>query len=214
MGDTVLATALPRADMLNLVQFLTRTNVAPKGYKVIWDGEPWTFMGANNGRPGAFIEISISNFRSMGVDDYRQEFDEATLTMTSVLCGVRQFTLTLDCRSYDGNIPSFDILEVIRLRLNNPRNVTAKKQLQSVGLSVAKVHPMVELPEKTDQRFVWRTSLDVVFNWASNDVTGDDGGEIIATVGTVAGTPNPISPVGTNVITGTFDPAGSSGDGD
>lgn len=202
MAESTFTTSLPRADLKNLIAQLTRTNVAPKGCPVIWDGESVPFIGQVNGRPGAYIELDIMGYRSIGVDDYRQVFNPATLTMTSAMAGLRQFTLTLDCRSYDGDTPAFDILEVVRLRLNNLRSVTARQALQAANLSVVKIQPMVELAEKADTRFVWRSSLDVIFNWASNDVAADDGGEIIATVATVAGAPPAVSPVGTNKITG------------
>jgi hypothetical protein len=202
VAESTFATSLPLADIKTLIAQLTRTNVNPKGYPVIWDGEPRPFVGQVGGKPGAWIELDIGSYRSRGVDDYRQTYDPATLTQSSAMVGLRQFTLTLDCRSYDGDTPSFDILEVVRLRLNNPHNVTARRALQAACLSIAKIQPMVELTEKADSRFVWRSAIDVVFNWTSNDIAADDGGEIIATVATVAGKPNPISPLGTNVITG------------
>ncbi len=195
---------LPREPLKDFIGDLTITDSAPTGWPVVWEVDPLPFLGLVNDTLGAYIELSIPTDRSIGIDDYRQAFDEETETYTSVYYGLRAFTLTLDCRSYAPHIPAIDILESVRLRLINPRSVTAKNFFAAQGLSLIRVHPGINLSVggkgDADNRMIWRRAMDVEFNWLSTAVATDDPGYIFRTAGDVP----PDSPLGTNRIEGTI----------
>lgn len=170
----------------DLVSQLTVTDWAPDGWSVIWLHEPLPFEGLRNGTLGAYLELNISGFRSVGVDDYRQTWDPAANALSSVLYGLRRFILSIDCRSFSLECPAFDILEAIRLRINNPRSQSVETLMQANGLSWVRTHPMVTLAADAtdvDLRMVWRNVMDVEFNWLSAAVSTEDEGGIIETIG-------------------------------
>ena len=195
---------IPRDAIRELIAKLTVTDWSPDGWSVAWQVEHLSFEGLRNDSVGAWIELGINSYRSAGVDDYRQQFNPSTQSNQSVLYGLRRFTLTLDARSYSIEVPAWDVLEAIRLRLNNPGSVTVKQALAQHGLSWIRTHPTVSLnySEKgdVDNRMIWRSTMDVEFSWLSYAQVTDDPGSVIETVGDVEND----SPDGTNLVTGTL----------
>jgi hypothetical protein len=201
----ILASRLPKNEIRNLIAALTVTDYAPQGWPVVWTVDPIPILGLVNDTLGAYLELSINAYRSVGVDDYRQKFNTETNALDSVYYGLRLFTLSMDCRSFAPDIPAWDILESIRLRMNNPRSVTANQVFKATGLSWIRSHPMVALntydkETDTDNRMIWRAVLDVEFSWASRAQVTDDAGSWIQTVGDVPFD----SPTGTSSIPGTL----------
>jgi hypothetical protein len=196
---------LPRAELAALIQALTVTDYAPEGWPVIWQVDPLPFVGLVNDTLGAYIELGISAFRGIGVDDYRQVLLEDEVTNASVFYGLRAFTLTLDCRSFAPDIPAWDILEGVRLQLGSPKSATVQQVFPKSGLAFVRTHPTVNLnyvdKGDADNRMIWRALMDVELTWLSKAQTTDDPGRTIATVGA------PDSPEGTAVIPGTISPA-------
>ena len=163
-------TRIPTGAIKELISTLTVTDWAPNGWSVIWANEKLPFEGLRNGTLGAYVEMTITNFLSKGVDDYRSQYNPTTETLESAYYGLRIFTLSLDCRSFAYECPSFDILEAIRLRMNNPDATIVNSYLQPNGLSWIRSHPMISLPPDkadVDTRMIWRHVLDVEFGWLS-----------------------------------------------
>jgi hypothetical protein len=195
---------IPRGAIAGLIRALTVTDWSPTGWEVVWQSEPLPFEGLRNGTLGAYIELGIKSYRSVGVDDYRQAYNPATGALVSVYYGLRLFTLTIDARSFAEEIPAWDVIESIRLQLNNPRSVTARIFLAKTGLSWIRSHPAQSLnyvdESVVDNRMIWRMVLDVEFSWLSAAQVTDDAGGWIATVGAdEAGKPQ-----GSNDVTGTL----------
>lgn len=203
-------TQLPREALKELVSSLTVTDWTPTGWSVVWDIESLPFEGLRNGTLGAYVELSISAYRSIGEDDYRQVFDPTTNALLSVYYGLRAFTLTIDARSFDYDVPAWDVLESIRLRMNNRRSATANVYLRENNLAWVRTHPTVSLnyAEKgdVDNRMIWRQTMDIEFTWLSAAQVVDDPGNYLETVGaSELG-----QPAGSNDIPGTiYDPAGN-----
>ncbi len=188
-------------ELKKLVWQLTRTDWAPNGWEVIWLHEPLPFEGLRNGALGAYVELNITNFRSLGEDDYRQAYIAASDSMQSTLYGLRIFTLSMDCRSFSLDAPAFDILEAVRVRLNNRRSAEVNEAMRSVGIAWVRSHPIVTLSadkQDVDLRMIWRNVLDVEFSWVSASFSTDDAGGYVKTVGVVPDG----SPAGTNAIPG------------
>jgi hypothetical protein len=206
----IVSPRLPKDAIQKLIFQCTVTDWAPQGWRVLWAVDPLPMEGLRNNAMGAYIELSINSYRSNGVDDYRQAFNATTGLLQSVYYGLRQFTLTVDCRSFAPHIPAWDILESIRIRMNNPRSVTANAVFQATGLSWIRTHPTISLnyAEKgdVDNRMIWRQTMDIEFSWLSYAQVQDDLGYTIETVGSVPSD----SPPGTNDVTGTlFNPDGN-----
>ena len=177
---------LPLDAILNLVAALTVTSWSPDGWQVFWKNDPLPFVGMQNDTLGAYLEMNITNFLSKGVDDYRQEYVEASDSLESVFYGLRIFTLSIDCRSFAPNVPAWDILETIRLQVNNPRSVTTNKTLAPNGLSWIRTHPIQTLPaeaQDVDNRTVWRAVLDIEMSWLAAAQVVDDPGAYVTTIG-------------------------------
>jgi hypothetical protein len=178
---------IPREAIRNLITTLSICDYAPEGWSVIYQVEPQPFEGLRNDTLGAWIELSIGAFRSVGEDDYRQTFDATTGAYLSVFYGLRVFTLTIDARSFAPEIPAWDVLESIRLQLNNRRSLTVNSLLQPANLAWVRTHPTVSLnyAEKgdIDNRMIWRSTMDVELSWMSAAQVVDDSGAIIETVG-------------------------------
>ena len=205
-------------ELKRLIWQLTVTDWAPKGWEVIWLHEPLPFEGLRNGSLGAYVELNITNFKSRGVDDYRQALVTPPPTippappaipyLASAMYGLREFTLSMDCRSFSLDAPAFDILEAVRIRLNNPRSILVNSTLQSNGLAWIRSHPIITLPaekQDIDNRMIWRNVLDVEFGWLSAAQETDDQGGYIETVGD----DEKDNPAGSNDIPGTISPPGS-----
>lgn len=209
---------LPRDAIKNLITTLTVTSWAPTGWSVIWSTEQEPFEGIRNDTLGAWIELGISAYRSLGQDDYRQQFNATTNAFESAYYGLRMFTLTIDVRSFDSDVPAWDVIESIRLRLNNARSVTARALLQAVNLAVVRIHPSQSLNYvergDIDNRMIWRQVMDIEFTWLSAAQVTDDPGAWIQTVdggGTIPGTiydpsgnpwPSPANPSGFTGVPG------------
>ena len=137
-------------------------------------------------------------------------FDPTTNALLSVYYGLRAFTLTIDARSFDYDVPAWDVLESIRLRMNNRRSATANVYLRENNLAWVRTHPTVSLnyAEKgdVDNRMIWRQTMDIEFTWLSAAQVVDDPGNYLETVGaSELG-----QPAGSNDIPGTiYDPAGN-----
>lgn len=198
----------PHKPLADLIRRLTTTVWAPDGWQVVWNTEPLPFTGLVNGTLGAYIELGIRSSRPVGVDDYRDEYDEETQTNSYVYYGLRRFTLVLDCRSFAPKVPAWNILETLRLRLNNPRALTSRLALQAMGLTIIRFQPSVSLnyvdKGDVDTRMVTREVVDVELGWLSAAQVTDDAGTTIGTVGSVPDD----SPDGTNSIPGTIEPPG------
>lgn len=191
---------LPKDALLSLISDLTVTDWSPNGWPVVWEVDPIPLLGIQNDTLGAFIELSVNSYKSVGVDELKSEFSVELDALQSVYYGLRQFTLTLDCRSFAAHIMAIDILESVRLRINNPGTVLTNQYFTNNGLSWIRSHPTVKLPgdyQVADSRMTWRASIDIEFSWLSAAQVPVNGG-IIETVGPV---PNN-SPIGTNDVTG------------
>jgi len=201
---------IPRDAIASLIRALTVTDWSPTGWEVVWQTEPLPFEGLRNGTLGAYIELGIKSYRSVGVDDYRQVYDPVSGALKSVYYGLRMFTLTVDARSFAEEIPAWDVIESIRLRLNNPGSVTARAFFARTGLAWVRSHPAQSLnyvdESVVDNRMIWRMVLDVEFSWLSAAQVTDDAGGWIATVGADEATKAP----GSNDAPGTlYDPDGN-----
>ena len=200
-GPPIAMPRLPLESIRLLLAALTVTTWSPDGWPVIYQNDPLPFIGPMNGGNGAYLELNVSGFRSVGVDDYRQDTDTTTGNLVSAYYGVREFTLSIDCRSFAQDVPAWDILEALRLQMNNPRSVTVRAALIAMGISLIRCHSIVTLsPEKqdVDTRQIWRAVLDLEFNWLAKAQSVDDSGATIDTIGVVADD----APVGTNVVVG------------
>lgn len=204
MTESIKLSRLPIRQIQKFIESLTVTDWSPEGWSVIWVTDPQPFEGLRNNSLGAWIELSIKSYRSIGYDDYRTAYSVATNSIQSVLYGVRLFTLSIDVRSFSPSIPAIDIVESILLRVNNRQSVTANAFFTSNNLAWLGAKPSVSLnySEKNavDSRKVWREVVDIEMSWISAAQTVDDQGNYIKTVGEV-----PVnSPIGTNDIQGTF----------
>jgi hypothetical protein len=177
---------IPRDAIAALIRALTVTDWSPTGWEVVWQTEALPFEGLRNGTLGAYIELGIKSYRSVGVDDYRQVYDPASGALKSIYYGLRMFTLTIDARSFAEEIPAWDVIESIRLRLNNPNSVTARAFFARTGLAWVRSHPAQSLnyvdEGVVDNRMIWRMVLDVEFSWLSAAQVTDDAGNWISTV--------------------------------
>jgi hypothetical protein len=201
----IVMSRLPRGAIAELISALTVCDFAPTGWEVVWQTEPLPFEGLRNDTPGAYIELGVNSFRSIGVDDYRQQESDANPdVLESVFYGLRAFTLVLDCHSFAPSVPAWDILEGIRLQLCNPRSVTCRATWNAAGLAFLRAHPTVNLnytgKGDVDNREISRSTMDVELSWLSAAQVVDDPGTTIGTMGDVPDD----SPDGTANIPGTF----------
>lgn len=165
---------IPRAEILELVKGVTKKAAR-------WDGDAEEQLGIWKSQESGYIELSISAYRSIGVDEYRQAFDAKTNQLSSTMSGVRVFTLTCKCRSFEMGEAPFDILEDLRLGL---RTNSARFILTGAGLALVDVPSLTVLPpEEIDNRTAQVAVMDVRLAIAVNsDRAGDDAGGIIQTV--------------------------------
>ena len=201
-------TRLPLGAIKELISALTVTDYAPDGWSVLWANQPFEFEGLRNDTLGAWIELNIQGFKSKGVDDFRSEYNPTSDALDSVFYGLRMFTLSVNCQSYAPDIPAWDILEAIRLRVNNPGSTIVNGILKPNGLSWIRSHPIVTLPidkQAADTRVTWRAVLDIEFSWLSAAQATRQGG-FISTIGQS----EIDAPQGSNDIPGTLlNPDGS-----
>lgn len=182
----------PKKPLTELIQILTVCDWAPDGWDVRWVVDPLPMEGLRNDTLGAWIELSMTPTRSRGVDDYRQQWNPDVPVggaLQSVFYGLRQFTLTCDARSLAPDIPAWDILECVRLRMNNPASLQVNGILRPNNLSWIRTHPMVGLnfvpKNKVDRRQQWRATMDIEFGWLSAAQDPTNPGGVIDTVGPV-----------------------------
>jgi hypothetical protein len=154
----------------------------PDGF-VPWDGERIPMVGVINAKPGYWVELSIKASRNVGVDDYRQSYDDnpSVNANVSLTYGYRVYTVGMKCSSYDFLTPAFDVAETLRRRL---RSVTAKSEIQAANLALVRFHPTVDVPKPADTRVTSVSQLDVELAWMVTEVATDDTGGIIETVNT------------------------------
>lgn len=119
-------------------------------------------------RPPPRIDLSVRSLRGFGDDEERQDLDEDTGVMTTVLCGHRQFTLSIRVES-DQATGAEAMTIADRLRVRFGRN-NVVEELRNEGLAVADFAPTQVLDWKTDGRALCVAVLDVFMNAAENDV--------------------------------------------
>jgi len=156
------------------------------GYKVFWDGDGLDFDDTQ-------IQLNILAYRTVGVDETREEYDPVRDELATTLCGLRAFTLSIRADSYDMGEPAYEILERIRRRL---RGGAARVVLEETGLALTTLtNPIVDLDVVADNRPIYSSTWDVGMAFAVNevDVQALGGGKVAAGVeatGTVTGSQN------------------------
>ena len=158
--------AIPRAAIRDLIGGLA-------GYACYWDGD-----AINN--DSTYISLSISAYRGWGTDEIRISYDSKTDQMRTLLCGVRQFTLSIRVDSFVMGEPGYETCERIRRRF---RGGAARELLEAEGLALVRFFPVVDPPgAESDNRPIYSSILDVALQFAVNDldVTPLTGGDYIA----------------------------------
>ncbi len=146
--------AIPRAAIQDLIGGLS-------GFACYWDGDAQNY-------DTTYIRLNVMAYRTIGVDEVREEYDSANDQIKTVLCGLRAFTLNIRVDSYSMNEPGYEILERIRRRL---RGGAAKQILREEGLALTKMtNPITDLDELGDNRPIYAAMWDVGMTFAVNEV--------------------------------------------
>jgi hypothetical protein len=181
-------TAIPKAALLTLVQTLS-------GVQAKWRTDPEFVAGMAPGVASshAWIWLSVTSTRAIGVDDYRQVFNAAMGNLDSQIAGNRMFTLSLRAESYDVNIEAFDLVEAVRVRL---RSFKARGIFAPAGLALVDIQPTAVFTNVITDAGTKRTLkvavMDIRWAYVStySPTADDDAGGTIDTVdgGTIPGT--------------------------
>lgn len=184
-------TAIPKAALLTLIQTLS-------GVQTKWRTDPEFVAGIAPGIASshAWIWLSVTSMRSLGVDDYRQVFNQATGNLDSQIAGNRLFTLSCRAESYDVNIEAFDLVEAVRIRL---RSFKARGIFAPAGLALVDIQPTAVFTNVVTDSGTKRTlkvaTMDIRWAYVStySPLPDDDAGGIIASVdgGTIPGKLDP-----------------------
>jgi hypothetical protein len=166
----------PLATLLTLFRQLS-------GVQVVLDTDPQPVLGQSPSVERAWIQVSVTSYRAIGVDEVRVQYAPAPVDANQYkIGGQRQVITNLQARSYDATLQAFDLLERIRVRLHTD---TAAAIWQPQRLSLASsgrdlnVHVFKELGEELSgvQRYWLAASMDITWNWVSiaGPPVGDEG---------------------------------------
>lgn len=135
------------------------------GVPCIWKGEPMPFV------VGAYVEMAVKSVDTVGTDETRLTYDDATQTNATQQVGWRQVVWSIDVHSYDIAIPASDYAELILSRFRRTSVATA---LYAIGLSVATWERVQEFIDNTDNRQATRAVLDITLNRAISDSSDNE----------------------------------------
>jgi hypothetical protein len=158
-GSPIPSPRVPKSTLIRLIQTIS-------GTQTVWATDPTPQLGQGQGLERAFVKLSLSGFRSVGVDELRQAFDETTQQNVSVLLGNRQFTLTCKCASLEPRIlEAYDLAERIRFRM---RTQVARGIFVPAYLSLRDMGPVVPAYDRiAGSQVLLAAALDIRFNWLS-----------------------------------------------
>lgn len=177
---------IPIEPLKCLVQALTCLDV-------VWETEPRPLLGAGSDGKRAYIMLSLMAYGSIGVDDYRQTFDEANDKIVSTISGNRLFTISMRCNSLSPELQPFDVLERVRVQL---RGVTAAATYAAQNMAFVRTESIVPLrSQKVNNQALLCAVLDVTFSRAANSSATDDPGDYIAKVNGGSASGGPVGPI-------------------
>lgn len=164
----------PRTEIRDLVADICE--VDPE--LVVWDVRGLPFTGAINGRPGWWVELSVSTTRTKGIDEDRLVFDSVAQKNVASQYTYRIYTLTVRVKSNDADTPAFDVLDQIRRGL---RSITAKTVYQEVNIAFVDWGASRDLPVAADNRTTTESVMEVQVAWNVTVNPGDNDGNWIET---------------------------------
>jgi hypothetical protein len=105
---------LPKDTLLALFKSLS-------GVQCYWRSAKRPAMTGLGPQPGerAWIDLQVSAFGAIGVDELRSVFNPARNSNDMIIAGQRAFTVTLKCRSLDPRLEAFDLAERVRFRMRS-----------------------------------------------------------------------------------------------
>lgn len=159
------------------------------GVQVVWYTSKRPHLGQRPGSERAWILASIQSYRSVGIDELRQVYNQSLDRNDSIMVGQRLFTLVVNAESLDPKLQAFDLCERVRFRF---RTQTARA-LMVPNLALVDFAPIVQHDEKLadvggGSRTLLAATLDVRMAAVVADDPNDPGeGDYIAQVDQATG---------------------------
>lgn len=168
----------PREPFRALIETLVRP------IRVDWDGAGQTFPGPRYGKPGARMIIDVEHVHRWGDEDVLSDYDTTNNCNTVTIGGQRTYIVSFRIDSFDFDIPAYEQLEQMCLKLRRSSTIDA---LDAMGLAYARRHDTIPLDVNADNRPIFAAVVDVEFNWAASQTDETSFGGIIRSVNSTAG---------------------------
>lgn len=175
---------LPLEPIRSLVEQLS-------GLQTVWRDKAQPQVGADASGILAYIELTITDYGSIGTDEYRASYDATEDKLTATTCGNRKITVSMRCTSNDWCVQPADVLEVVRAQL---RSTTAHAAYAAGNFALIRTLGLHVLSMRLDARTGLVSVLDVLFGFATNLTVTDEDGNYIEKINGGTST-SPIAPI-------------------